>query len=255
MKVIQWVAVSLVACVVVPVANAVPKLQLDIAGGVYDPQDETTFAPANAFTLYALNAGLPISGNFYLSAAVTPMVAPANPPPNLGYFTLVVDRNADGVVDAGDAVHTVQVVGGMTYGVPPLESLGGNQGFDAGDLSKHGIFETYFAEFSFKFNANLKTQGYDVQKGTHPALPTAGTPATMYYQPFLVDLSGLAPGYGIHFDLYSEVIKSGTDIDADKFAPFSHDAAGWRRIPDGGATAVLLGLGVLGIGILARNRI
>lgn len=253
MKVIQWITAGLVACASVPVANAVPKLQLDIAGGVYNQEDETTFATANAFTLYALNAGLPINGRFYLSAAVIPMVAPANPPPDLGSFTLAVDRNADGVVGAGEDVYTIQVVGGMTYGVPPLESLGGNQAFDAGDLSKHGIFQTYFAEFSFMFDAGLKTAAYDVQTGAHPTLPTTGTPATMYYQPFLVDLSGLAPEYGIHFDLYSEVIKSGTDIDADKFAPFSHDAAGWKT-PDGGATAAMLGLGVLGVGVLARKR-
>jgi len=78
---------------------------------------------------------------------------------------------------------------------------------------------------------------------------------TLKYVPFLVDVSGMAEGYGLHFDLYNEKAYTTArgnnpagDIDADDFAPFSHDASsgtkregpGTLSVPDGGTTAALL---------------
>lgn len=239
-------------------ALAIPKLQLDIAGGVYDARDETTMASANAFTLYALNNGLTITGDFYLSAALVPQT-PRTPAPDLGSFKIAVDLNGNGLVDGTEAWVIIPVVGGMTYGTAPIEVQTALQGFDSGDLSKHGVFETYFTEFRFKFASGLTTAAYDVAEGTHPAL-TPSAAGEMVYQPFLVDVSGLEVGYGIHFDLYDEQLiaskKHGTDIDVEDFAPFSHDAAANSqavRIPDGGNTAALLGVGLLVVGYLARR--
>lgn len=238
-------------------AVAIPKLQLDIAGGTYDAADETTIASANAFTLYALNAGLPITGDFYLAAALVPRSA-QTPVPDVGSFKFAIDLNGNGLVDGTEAWVTIPVAGGMTYGTPPLEVQPAWDGFDPGDLSRHGVFDTYFTEFRFKFASGLTTPAYDASTGPHPAL-TPGV-GGMAYQPFLVDVAGLALGYGIHFDLYDEEViagkKNGTDLDVEHFAPFSHDATANRlavRIPDGGNTAALLGLGLLVVGCLARR--
>ena len=237
-------------------------LQLDIAGGWYDTTDETTFASANSFTLYALlNTSAPgysPGGTYYLSAALIPQVPKTTPPPSLGTFTIGIDQNNNGKIDGSDWQQTIAVASQMTYGTAPIETLAALQGWDKGDLPKHGIFETYFSEFAFSFDSSLNTAIYNAAEGSHPTLPQ-GT-GGMLFMPFLADVSGLTSGYGIHFDLYDEIAykkaKSGNpagDIDVNHFAPFSHDATG-MNIPDGGATAALLGLGMLGLGFFARRK-
>jgi hypothetical protein len=189
------------------VAHATPNLQLDIAGGTYDPVTETVIASSNPFTLYALvhDDYDRVGDTFYISAAVIPKTGPADA--NLGSFSF------DG--------NSVAVTADMTYGVPPLETALGDQGFDANDLSKHGIFETFFSEFAFTFNPANTAADYNTadNAGAGPQ-PGSG----LLYQAFTVDVSGLTPGTVIHFDLYNTKLKSATDIDRDDFAPFSHDA-------------------------------
>ena len=53
----------------------------------------------------------------------------------------------------------------------------------------------------------------------------------LYWVAFTVDVSGLADGYSIHFDLYNTDVRDcrgkeacSTVVSADDFAPFSHDA-------------------------------
>ena len=63
-------------------AYAIPTLQLDIGGGIYDasPDVETTFATSSTFTLYALltpqneNTGLDalLADTYFISAAIAP---------------------------------------------------------------------------------------------------------------------------------------------------------------------------------------
>jgi hypothetical protein len=242
------------------VANAEPVLQLDIAGGWYDTTDETTIASANSFALYALLNNRSSAGTYYVSAALIPKAQQTTPPPSLGSFKIGIDLNGNGIIDGSESWKTIAVASQMTYGTAPIEMFAALQGFDSGDLPKHGIFETYFSEFAFTFNGSLKTERYDTQTGSHPLLPQGGSP-TMYYMPFLVDVSGLDQGYGIHFDLYDEKAYTKAkcnnpagDIDVNDFAPFSHDATGMKMVPDGGTTAALLGLGVLGLGFFARRK-
>ena len=58
---------------------AIPSLQLDIAGGTYDPVTETIIASSTPFTLYAYlvpDSGAPLTGTYYISAAILPAVGP-----------------------------------------------------------------------------------------------------------------------------------------------------------------------------------
>jgi len=240
-------------------ANAIPALQLDIRGGTYDTSSESTVAAGDAFTLYALglskgNTTISPSTSYYLAAALIPSQAKTVPGPNFGSFTIGLDSNNDGSINGTETLITVNVTADMVYGVPPLES---NLAHDAGDLSKHSIYETYFKEIAFNFSNSLKTAQYDAETAGKTALPNGS--GNMFYVPFLVDVSGLKEGYGIHFDLYSQKAKNG-DIDVDGFAPYSHDAESKTTrtfqpipTPDGGATLALMGTGLIALGGLRRR--
>jgi hypothetical protein len=248
-------------------AQAFNELQLDIAGGTYSGTSptgnitpETILAPANSFKLYAYlqkNGGQVINqvtDLYYLSAAVVPMQAQTTTPPSLGSFNF---NNT-----------SYNVTGAMVYGAPPVEALLTREN---NDLQTHGVFETYFKEFSFQFDPTRYVEQYDTQTraiagGSILTAPDpARNPKNMYVMTFDVDVSGLAAGYGIHFDLYNTELASATDLAISQkgFAPFSHDAEGWRRGGGGGGgqetpvpepgTFVLLGSGLLGMGLLGRR--
>jgi hypothetical protein len=216
----------------VNVVLATPLLQLDIADGFYDSASQTTVAKTDQFTLYAYLTTTKkdlLNKTYYISAAVTPQYGPLEG--YLGSFTF------DNLSDQNKQV-TVNATQDMAYGVPPQETLIGK---DANDLSTHGIYETYFKEFSFTFSKSLTSFPIDAQEKPD-AVPGEGS--GMYYVPFLVNTSGLASGYAIHFDLYSVKLGTGKDvikdIDIDSFAPFSHDAEGPAAVPEPG-TIVLIG--------------
>lgn len=242
-------------------AFALNVLQLDIAGGTYDLATQTTVSGGPSFTLYAMqtpgngNKATFDSGSYFLSAAVRPKETSSSA--DYGSFKIGIDMNANGVIDGAEPEWTVPVVGGMVYGVPPIETLaGGIATDDQGDLQDHGIFKTYFKEFQFNFDIGLQATAYNAETGGKTTLVDTDS-GGMYFMPFLVDLGGLNADKSIHFDLYSSELakNSTTDLDIDLFAPFSHDAeGGGGRVPDGGATAALLGLGMLGLGLLARRK-
>lgn len=225
-------------------AWAIPTLQLNIGGGWYDASTQTIVTNESSFTLYAylLPEGVPegdpglatLDRDYFISVALVPITAT---PSDIGSFSF--------------AGTTVAVTSGMTYGVPPLETLLGNQGWDAKDLSKHGIYETYFYEHKFKFNGSQDTTPFNTQD--YPGKIPTSDGSGMYYMPFSVDTSGLASGYYLHFDLYNTVLskKDPNDTDRGDFAPFSHDA---QTVPEPG-TLILLGSGLIGMAGLRRKRI
>lgn len=225
---------------------AIPVLQLEIKNGVYDTATETTVATTKSFTLYAYltppagETSALLADTYYIAAAITPSVSQsAN---NLGTFSF------NGT--------TVRATADMVYGVPPFESYLGE---DSGDLQKHGLYETYFKQFSFNFTSTKRATAYDVETSS-ASQPTANSSGGMYYMQFTVDTTALNPNYQIHFDLYS--VKNGSssgDKDIKKNAPFSHDAQS-GKFSSGGTHAtpepasLLLLAGGLGTIAVVRHR-
>ena len=122
-------------------------------------------------------------------------------------------------------------------------------------MAPHGVFPTLYAEFKFNFVSSQQAAAVNTQDVTGSD-PTANPGTALYYQTFDVDISNLLDGYGLHFDLYNTVVRSGGDIDVNSFAPFSHDAASGntREVPEP-APLMLLGLGMLSVvGFSARRR-
>ncbi len=225
--------VLLIVGVWVPRAHAVPALQLDIGGGFYDTSTTSILTSSNTFTLYALldttaRPGMvpSVTDTYYLSVALEPVTSGAA---SLGSFSV------NGT--------NVNATSGMTFGTPPLE-LGGLATADPGDLAPHGVYPTYFREFSFTFNSSNTSGVYNTQ--LNPGGIHAGT--GLLYAAFQVDRTLLSSPYQLHFDLYNEKFRNG-DIDTAQFAPFSHDAGTTARgIPEPSG-AWLLGLGVLGLAL------
>ncbi len=226
-------------------ASAIPTLQLDISDGTYDPATETIISSSTSFTLYALldpNSKNTLYDTYYISVALVPKTGPDGV--SLGSLSF-----------SGD---TIEVTGDMVYGVPPLENIVTLQGWDSGDLPKHGIYETYFSEYEFQFSSYGTTIAYDAQDnaGDGPYDPDHTSPDTMYYAAFNVDTSLLDPDYSIHFDLYNTKLKSSGDIDVTQFAPFSHDAQSCTNcVPVSDSepsTLILLSSVLVGLGLWVR---
>lgn len=239
-------------------AFALPNLQLDIVDGSYDTVTETTVATTDPFTLVALLQDAAMLGDdFYLSMAVIPSQLQSTPGPELGQFSFTVDTTTT----------TVNVTSDMTYGTPPIEIYSGNPD---GDLSPHGIFDTYFYEYGFNFDGNNTVDAYNTADSNDPD----ANGEILYSFEASVDTQLLEDGYEIHFDLYNKtandkrsiVIDGFTyyDLDPTEFAPFSHDAesgdgdgggggGGDLPVPEPG-TLVLLGCGLLSLAGVARRK-
>jgi hypothetical protein len=229
--------------------QAIPTLQLDIGGGTY--VNGTTTANANTFDVFALlspDSDSTLSGVYRLSAALYPKTANSSPAPSVGTFSF------------NGAVYNVAA--DMAWGRPPDALLPGTTAIGS-ELAPHGIFETYFMEFNVVYNANNQCLAYNVQDD--PGDPVAAANSGFYWQSFAVDVSGLDPGYGIHFDLYQVAAGSAGEAgarvrgdqmlttDMVEFAPFSHDAESSTSVPDGASTVTLLGLALTGIAAIARR--
>ena len=241
------VAACLLAALAGSRAEAYPLLQLDIQNGTYETDSETIVANSLSFTLYAYLTPSPgtsawqlsqlLNETYYVSAAMAPKVP--QPGADLGTFSF---NNT-----------TIAATSDMVYGNPPLESyLGGTAERDSGDLAKHDIYDTYFKEFSFKFNPLNRAVAYDTALATGSG-PTLSSSGGMYFMAFTVNTAALNPAYQIHFDMYSEVIKRGGDLDVKYFAPFSHDAQS-MLLPEPGSLFLLgTGFAALASGHLRRR--
>ena len=207
--------------------SALPTLQLDIVGGVYDPATQTTVATSPQFTLRALlsTTSFDPAATYYISAAITPNPGYSDPDP------------AFGSVKIGSTTYQPS---DFLYGKPPAD-VADTPG--SANLASHGIYPTYYLELAFNFDAAQKVAAYNVQDDS-------SAPGWLYNTDFDIDVSGLTPGFVLHFDLYNEAIKRGV-LGVGDFAPFSHDAES-AHVPDSGITIALLGLGLLGLGFASR---
>ncbi len=231
----KWMVVKIFLCVAFILigagpALAIPSLQLDIAGGVYDPVNQTVVATSNPFTLYAYlipDSFTPLAGTYYVSAALLPSTSA---PGDLGSFVF------DGT--------SHNVTADLIFGTPPADAA-------LDDLASHGVFQTYYREFAFTFDSANKAIPYEMNAnpGSSPTpVPLGYTGTIMYYESFDVSTL-LASGYQLHFDLYyPTTAANGKPV--TYFAPFSHDASSQVPIP---AAAWLLGSGLLGL-VAVRRR-
>jgi len=226
-------------------AQAIPLLQLDIAGGTYDTVTQTTTTSADAFSLYAYLTpsnscdascmATLLGTQYYVSVALAPQTSLSG---NYGSFSY----------NTGGGTTVVNATSDMTYGRPPLE--GALASSDPGDLAPHGIYDTYFYEIPFYFTLANSASVVNVQDNAGLGPDTSGT--GMYYATFNFDASAMTDGFDLHFDLYNELMKSG-DIDINNFAPFSHDAATTTKVPEPAALA-LFGIGLIGMGLATGYR-
>ncbi len=234
-------------------AYALPTLQLDILGGSYDSADESVF--------------LETGGLGQLAAYCTPKnEANGNDCLSLEHFVsiAILDQNGDSVITGTDFGSFT--FGGITYGnggsplifgTPPLETTGGDQSSDPGDLPSHGVYETLFTEVAFNFSNTQTRDSVNVQDNPGTTFGTGN----MYYELWDFNVSGLNEGWRLHFDLYNKEFgklkgkknPSDLDVDVDDFAPFSHDAYATKidEPPGGNPTEIpessyLFGLAFIG---------
>jgi len=250
MKTITKTLAAAVTLALAGSAHAIPALQLDILGGVYEQTTQTIISSSPVFTLYAYlvpDKSNSVADSYYLSLAVWPQQTSTNS--NLGSFTF----NGQ----------TINVPSDMTYGFAPVDTIPSMQGKDPGDLPPHNVFPTYFREYEFKFGS-AESAEYDTAKKTGSG-PIAGK--GMKYVAFEVDVTGMASsGKEIHFDLYNTKVCANRqgqcditgDVDVNQFAPFSHDAQSDppfvpSPVPEPG-TLSLLGLALLGGAFCRRSR-
>jgi hypothetical protein len=211
-------------------------LTLDIAGGTYDSSSETIVASGNPFTLYALFNTLQgkASGNYYIAAAIVPKTQ--NPPTtDFGSFKV------NGVEYSA---------ANMAYGNPPASVV-----HDSRDLPSHGIYDTHYTEIRFNFDTSQRAELYNSQD--NPGGFDEDATGAMLFEDFEVDVSGLAAGYQVHFDLYNIGTDKRGKTSVKDFAPFSKDAQSGGTPPltvaDTSSTMILLGMAMLAVEGMRRR--
>jgi len=240
-------------------ASALPGLQLDLDSldAYYDNGDETIMTTEDSFSVYAYltpkhgetgdDLDALLNDTYYVSIALTPKTGPIGGP--LGSFTV--------------GGSSVAVTGGMTYGAPPLEGVLTSP-WEPGDLQKHGVFETFYHEVAFTFDATQQTTPYDTQVVRHVD-GFDDTGSGMYYVELEIDKSLLNTAVQLHFDLYNAELRDcgtsrnpncdPTDVivgnEEYSFAPFSHDAETVIPEPTG---LMLFAAGLLVVGHTLRRR-
>jgi hypothetical protein len=225
-------------------AEALPFLQLDIIGGHYDEATDTIVSGGPTFTLVALlspgpqdNLASLLADTYYVSAAITPAAGPSGS--NLGSFSF------NGT--------TYNATSDMTYGTPPADLFGA--GSDSGDLSPHGVFPTFFREFSFNFSSARRALEYDAEETPGGLTTTSATSNVLYYTLFNVTV-GLTGDRQLHFDLYNTSYRNLFDEDIDERAPFSHDAESGpaSQVPEPQSLG-MMAMGLLFAGRMLRRRV
>jgi len=231
-------------------AAALPRLQLgpgSYGGWSYDVPSQTHVAsdPSLELAAYATLSAWQTTGSLginryaYLVVSAVPMI-------NFDGFDITVsgDSGLIGVYTSG-------------YGAPPLN--------DINDLAPHGIFDTYYEIYEFRFDGAL---------GVIPDTIGLEAPAPGLSEIFTITLNSLGLGVsGVHMDLFT--LQDSTLVPIDQrgkmilpdpppgptvntvyssSAPFNRDAqTTGAPIPEPSAT-LLFGAGCLVAGMAGRAR-
>lgn len=186
-------------------AMAVNTLQLYVDGATYNAATESWVTTAPTFQLgaYLVPDGDDGPGDlFYITAGINPAAAGT-----FGSFTFEGD--------------TVQATAGMTFGTPAL-------------LPPHGTYPTYYYQyggFGFTTDTNrFNPVDFNTSFTGGMATLVSNGAGSMYQRLFDVDISDLAAGVSLEFDLFTYNSGSNGKIKIEK-APFSHDAS-THQVPE-----------------------
>jgi len=138
------------------------------------------------------------------------------------FLAIAVTPESESFIDFGTfSINGVEVgLGDMTYGRPEA-------------LPPHGTYDAHHHLEGFRFDVDDTAKAFNTKDhaGSHPD-PSG---KKMHVASFDVDASNLAPGTGLHFDLFGGAPTDGNvtgpvtynfaNLERIRFAPFSHDAA------------------------------
>ncbi len=212
----------------VPVAYAVPDLQLFIDGATYDWGTQTWITTSGEFDLYVISAN-----NSKTDVIVSMAIAPNDNPADVEL----------------DITGPYSKLSQWTDGYAPIDYVPDSWNGHS-DLPRHGIYPTWYREMHTGDYGTIQNVG-DVQPNQYgnfwnPASGEGNANRRGQVKSFHFATGGIFTG--IHFDAYTY----NRDGSIDKFAPFSHDA-GMNVVPEP-ATIALMGVGLMGIGLAAFKR-
>src|SRR5688500_15198391 len=221
-------------------AQAVPVLQLYIEGATYDAATESWHATVPASGTIRLWAIGNVSGQGSHGPISNVRLAIAYGAGDSPSFTLNGSTTGDygGFTDLSEASDPTHIQTRTDGSIPQLS--------DGKDLPQHGEYGsgTWWQEFALgNFTMTDSPTGDFID-----AFPTSPAPTGSQINVYEINVTGTD---FVHFDLY-DGIQTGRKAKA-VFAPFSHDADGGGQVPEGGSTAIMLGLALLGFGGLRRK--
>jgi hypothetical protein len=229
-------------------AQAVPVLQLYIEGAVYNSSTESwsvTIPESGTIRLWAIGN---VSGEGSHGAISDVKLSIAYAATDSPTFTVAPTRiggtgSYNGFTDPSTSGAIGAVVQGAPGTIPTLS--------DGSTLPNHGAFGDDIAWRQYGLgNFTLSDSPTADFINNFPTTMSAGGSQINAYD---ITIAGTGT---VHFDLYNSVqYGNARNVRARSVnAPFSHDAdGGGNEVPEGGSTAILLGLALLGFGGLRRK--